>query len=67
MIVEDGDAWYSHWLGSKPYIAAYHAGARSVNDLIEEDQIVYWYRPTPKSLNCDSTDMNHGSGKQRNR
>lgn len=41
---------------AKPFIAAYHAGASTTNDFIEEDQIIYWYRPTPKSLNCDDTD-----------
>lgn len=41
---------------AKPFIAAYKAGATSVNSYITDDQLVYWYRPTPKTLDCDSTD-----------
>ncbi|CAG8958787.1 hypothetical protein HYFRA_00011737 [Hymenoscyphus fraxineus] len=41
---------------AKPFIAAYKAGSQSVNNFITSDQLVYWYRPTLKSLNCDSTD-----------
>jgi hypothetical protein len=52
---------------AKPYIAAYKAGATSVNSYIQEEQIVYWYRPTLRGINCDSTDTtmvsaNNGSG-----
>lgn len=41
---------------AKPYIAAFKAGADSVDDYIEEDQIIYWYRPTTSDVDCDSTD-----------
>ena len=41
---------------AKPYIAAFHAGSKSVDKYIESDQLVYWYRPTLKSASCDSTD-----------
>ncbi|ROW09494.1 hypothetical protein VMCG_02368 [Cytospora schulzeri] len=41
---------------AKPFIAAYKAGAASVDDFIKEDKIVYWYRPAPRTVNCDSTD-----------
>jgi hypothetical protein len=45
------------WLDmAKPYIAAYKAGASSVNSYIQNEQIIYWYRPTMSSLNCDATD-----------
>lgn len=41
---------------AKPYIAAYKAGAQSVNDYITADQLIYWYRPQPKGVNCSATD-----------
>ena len=41
---------------AKPFIAAYKAGASSANDFISEDQLIYWYRPTKSSVNCDATD-----------
>ncbi|POS75222.1 mutanase [Diaporthe helianthi] len=41
---------------AQPYIAAYKAGSKSVNEYIKEDKIIYWYRPTPRTVNCDSTD-----------
>lgn len=41
---------------AKPYIAAFHAGSKTVDSHIERDQLVYWYRPTIKSASCDSTD-----------
>ncbi|KAL8881909.1 MAG: hypothetical protein Q9198_000984 [Flavoplaca austrocitrina] len=51
------DMPHNGWLDmAKPFIAAYKAGAKSVNKYIEKDQIVYWYRPSLKSANCDSTD-----------
>lgn len=40
----------------KPFIAAYKAGAKSVGGYIKSDEIIYWYRPTPKTASCDSTD-----------
>jgi hypothetical protein len=41
---------------AKPFIAAYHDGADSVDSYIEEDQVIYWYRRTQRSLDCDATD-----------
>ncbi|RVD86100.1 uncharacterized protein DFL_004394 [Arthrobotrys flagrans] len=41
---------------AKPFIAAYKAGATSVDSFIQDEQVVYWYRPTPRGLNCDATD-----------
>lgn len=41
---------------AKPYIAAYKAGSKTVDRFIESDQLIYWYRPTLKSADCDSTD-----------
>nr|GAT53528.1 predicted protein [Mycena chlorophos] len=58
------DAWLEM---AKPYIAAWKAGATSVDNYITSDQIIYWYRPTLASLDCDATDTcevpaNNGSG-----
>ncbi|GIJ99164.1 hypothetical protein Aspvir_001290 [Aspergillus viridinutans] len=51
------DMPHNGWLEmSKPFIAAYKAGEKSVNNYITEDKLIYWYRPTPKDINCDSTD-----------
>ncbi|KAG9242271.1 putative alpha-1,3-glucanase/mutanase [Calycina marina] len=51
------DMPHDGWLDmAKPFIAAYKAGASSPNAYIANDQLVYWYRPELKSLNCDSTD-----------
>lgn len=48
---------HNGWLEmSKPFIAAYKAGSTSVNNYITEDKLIYWYRPMPKDVNCDSTD-----------
>ena len=45
------------WLDMvKPFIAAYKAGATSVDNYITNDQIVYWYRQNLKSLDCSATD-----------
>lgn len=45
------------WLDiSKPYIDAFKNGARSADSYVTADELVYWYRPTLKSLDCDSTD-----------
>uniref|UniRef100_A0A0W0FBU4 Putative glycoside hydrolase family 71 protein n=1 Tax=Moniliophthora roreri TaxID=221103 RepID=A0A0W0FBU4_MONRR len=41
---------------SRPFIAAYKAGANSVNSFIKEEKLIYWYRITSKNINCDSTD-----------
>ncbi|KAJ8079346.1 hypothetical protein PM082_021849 [Marasmius tenuissimus] len=41
---------------SKPFIAAYKSSSPSVSPFITADQIIYWYRTIPKSLDCDATD-----------
>lgn len=41
---------------AKPFIAAFKAGATSVTNYITSDQLIYWYRPQPMGVNCDSTD-----------
>jgi hypothetical protein len=41
---------------AKPFISAYHAGSTSVDSFITSDQLIYWYRPTLRSLDCDATD-----------
>jgi hypothetical protein len=49
------------WLDlSKPFIAAYKARETSVDNFIADEQIVYWYRRTLRSLNCDGTDTTAG-------
>lgn len=51
------------WLDlAKPFIAAYKAGASidQMTDYIEEEQIVYWYRPNMISTDCDLTDTTAG-------
>ncbi|KAF2502507.1 hypothetical protein BU16DRAFT_448990 [Lophium mytilinum] len=51
------DMPHNGWLDmAKPFIAAYRAGDSSPAAHITEDKLVYWYRPTPKTLNCDATD-----------
>ncbi|PQE23747.1 alpha-13-glucanase mutanase protein [Rutstroemia sp. NJR-2017a BBW] len=62
------DMPHDGWLDmAKPFIAAYHDGATSPNKYITSDQLVYWYRPNLRTLNCDATDTtmvpaNNGSG-----
>ena len=47
---------------AKPFIAAYKAGSQDPNDFIHEERLVYWYRPTPKWVDCDATDTTmHGN------
>lgn len=41
---------------AKPFISAYKAGATSANSYVSSDQLIYWYRPTLRSINCDATD-----------
>ena len=49
------DMPHDGWLEmAKPFIAAYKAGSKKPS--ITEDKLVYWYRPTPKGLDCKSTD-----------
>ncbi|KAJ5335893.1 CAZyme family GH71 [Penicillium brevicompactum] len=62
------DMPHDGWLDiSKPYIAAFKAGDSSPTNYISSDELVYWYRPTPRGVDCDSTDTcmvaaNNGSG-----
>lgn len=46
---------------AKPFIAAFKAGATSVDSYITEDQVIYWYRPTLSTADCDSTDNTMGA------
>lgn len=51
------DMPHDGWLDmAKPFIAAYKAGSNSVGEHITDDQLIYWYRPNHKSLDCDATD-----------
>ncbi|KAF2736730.1 putative alpha-1,3-glucanase/mutanase [Polyplosphaeria fusca] len=51
------DMPHNGWLDlAKPFIKAYKAGAKDANDSIEEEKLIYWYRPTLKSLDCSATD-----------
>ncbi|PYI30588.1 alpha-1,3-glucanase/mutanase [Aspergillus indologenus CBS 114.80] len=51
------DMPHDGWLQmSKPFIAAYKAGAKTVDPYISEEKLIYWYRPTPKGVSCDNTD-----------
>ncbi|KAL1746123.1 glycoside hydrolase family 71 protein [Schizophyllum fasciatum] len=55
------DMPHTGWLElSKPFIAAYKAGAPSPADYITEDRLVYWYRTTPAALDCDAADPTAG-------
>ncbi|KAK4871035.1 hypothetical protein LT330_000272 [Penicillium expansum] len=62
------DMPHDGWLDiSKPYIAAFKAGDSSPNNHISSDELVYWYRPAPRGVDCDSTDTcmvpaSNGSG-----
>ncbi|KAB8215973.1 glycosyl hydrolase family 71-domain-containing protein [Aspergillus novoparasiticus] len=51
------DMPHNGWLDmAKPFIAAYKAGVHDPDDFIHEERLVYWYRPTPKWVDCDATD-----------
>ncbi|KAH8431001.1 glycoside hydrolase family 71 protein [Aspergillus melleus] len=51
------DMPHGGWLQmSKPFISAYKAGDRVVDSHVKDEKLVYWYRPTPRTLNCDNTD-----------
>jgi hypothetical protein len=45
---------------SRPFIAAYKAGENSPNSHIQDEKLIYWYRPTPRDVECDSTDTTMG-------
>ena len=51
---------------AKPYIAAFKAGSKTVDSFIDTDQIIYWYRPSLKSADCDSTDNCQGAASPPN-
>ncbi|KAL4871081.1 hypothetical protein BDV12DRAFT_206924 [Aspergillus spectabilis] len=51
------DAWR---ILAKPYIAAYKAG-ESI-PYVESDQLVYWYRPTPKNVRCSKDPLGPPNG-----
>ncbi|KAL3431764.1 glycoside hydrolase [Aspergillus tetrazonus] len=51
------DAWR---IIAKPYIAAYKAGEREPT--VESDQLVYWYRPTPKAVTCSKDPLGPPNG-----
>ncbi|KAJ5673050.1 hypothetical protein N7507_002177 [Penicillium longicatenatum] len=56
------DMPHDGWLEmSKPFIAAYKAGSTVAHPYIEEEKLVYWYRPTPRDVNYDATDTTMGS------
>ncbi|KAJ5492772.1 Mutanase [Penicillium diatomitis] len=51
------DMPHGGWLDmAKPFIAAYKAGATHAEPYVEEERLVYWYRPTKEGVNCDATD-----------
>ncbi|ROW01305.1 hypothetical protein VMCG_05983 [Cytospora schulzeri] len=51
------DMPHDGWMDmAKPFISAFKDGASSANSYVTTDELVYWYRPTPKSINCDATD-----------
>ncbi|KAL2192789.1 glycoside hydrolase family 71 protein [Corynascus similis CBS 632.67] len=55
------DMPHNGWLElSKPFIAAYKNKDTSVDKYITQDQIIYWYRRTLGSLDCDATDTTAG-------
>ncbi|CAG8947730.1 unnamed protein product [Penicillium salamii] len=48
---------HNGWLDmAKPFIAAYKAGSKLPISFLDEEKLVYWYRPTPKDVDCDATD-----------
>jgi len=55
------DMPHNGWLDmAKPFIAAYKASASSVGpSFIDDDQLIYWYRPTKKTVTC-ATDNTMG-------
>ncbi|KAF7595364.1 hypothetical protein BBP40_006357 [Aspergillus hancockii] len=52
------DAWRNLY---KPYIAAYKSGASAPT--IDKEEIVYWYRPTPKGVTCTGDNLGAPNGK----
>lgn len=64
----DSNRPHDSWLDmSKPFITAFKNGASAPDEYITSDELIYWYRPTPRDENCDATDTcmvpaNNGSG-----
>ncbi|KAL2858841.1 glycosyl hydrolase family 71-domain-containing protein [Aspergillus pseudodeflectus] len=55
------DMPHGGWLEmSRPFIAAYKAGETSPDQHIGDEKLIYWYRPTPRDVECDSTDTTMG-------
>ncbi|KAK7713549.1 hypothetical protein SLS63_012071 [Diaporthe eres] len=51
------DMPHGGWMDmAKPFISAYKDGATSADSYVSSDQLIYWYRPTLRSINCDATD-----------
>ncbi|KAI1267335.1 glycoside hydrolase family 71 protein [Xylariaceae sp. FL1019] len=51
------DGWRTLWA---PYIAAYKSGADAPT--VESDQVVYWYRTTPKATVCTADTLGRPNG-----
>ncbi|KAJ5435300.1 Glycoside hydrolase family 71 [Penicillium cf. griseofulvum] len=51
------DAWRNLF---KPYISAYKSGAKAPT--VEADEVVYWYRPTPKGTVCTNDTLSAPMG-----
>ncbi|KAE8393893.1 glycoside hydrolase [Aspergillus alliaceus] len=51
------DAWRDLY---KPYIKAYKSGATSPT--VDKEEIVYWYRPTPKNAPCNGDPLGKPNG-----
>ncbi|CAN8097837.1 unnamed protein product [Discula destructiva] len=51
------DMPHDGWLDvSKPFIEAFKDGETSAASYVTADELVYWYRPTLRTINCDDTD-----------
>ncbi|KAF9873754.1 cellobiose dehydrogenase [Colletotrichum karsti] len=64
---DGGSKWtlgmpHDGWLDmAKPFIRAFKSGATTVDaSHIDDDQLVYWYRPNPSTTSCDATDTTFG-------
>jgi hypothetical protein len=53
ILIRPHDGWLEM---SRPFIAALKANASSADAFVTDEKLIYWYRPTPKSVNCDATD-----------
>ena len=51
------DMPHEGWLEmARPFIQAFKAGAPTPDSFIQKDQLIYWYRPSPKNVQCNATD-----------